>query len=88
MIGICIFGFAWILRGKGRDSLKILSTLSEKMLILLRANGIAIKGNFSVARSCLTRSVRRMADDRCRWQGLAYWHPGTAFAGQYCHGHI
>ena len=86
MIAKYIIDFAWILIRKGWDSLKILSTLSEKMQILLRTNGIALNGNFYSTLSLLNPSVKHMADDIRRWQRLAFWHRDTAFAGQHCHG--
>lgn len=88
MLAKYIFNFAWILIRKGWDSLKILSTLSEKTRILLRTNGIAINGNFCLALSLLNHSVKHMADDICRWHRLASWHRGTAFASPHHHGQI
>lgn len=55
------------------------------MLILLGTNVIVINGNFHLVLSPLNHSVKRMADDICRWHRLACWHSGTAFAGQYLH---
>lgn len=55
------------------------------MLILLGTNVIVINGNFHLVLSLLNHSVKRMADDLCRWHRLACWHTGTAFAGQYLH---
>jgi len=88
MIAKYIVDFAWILIRKGWESLKILSTLSEKMQVLLRTNGIAINGNFYSALSLLNHSVKHIADDKCRWHRLASWHRDTAFASQHCHGQI
>lgn len=86
MIAKYIIDFAWILKRIGWDIPKILSTLSEKMRILLRTNGIAINGNFYSTLSLLSPSVKHMADDIRRWQRLASWHRDAAFAGQHCHG--